>query len=360
MISSIQQGKRYFIPNADITIKVGHGDALCIAICETIGRPKNYRFYAHRAHLLGDQTRDFPRTLQNCQYREFRCSQRTPRTPSKIPDPTRQRNRASMQTFNCGGIIKLVFLSSIEDRLGKTLHPHCPLFPGAIIVQYEHSIEHEGRQNVALPEAIRTWIMESFHKSPAETFRALRHLMTQGRFPDVPLHLVTPYNTTYWWTVALETRMGTRGDPWVNVVDYLQRNPHVSIPFSGLIKQAEVVPFCPEPRKHVIWFVHQRFGVDLENVTEIFVDATFGTNSVGAHLYSILAQESAWCVPLAYMLLEAKPKEQTNDSNPDVTAATRNLFAAAQSRGLNPIFVHVDKCFSEILAAKVNMYSEIC
>src|SRR6266496_293987 len=107
------------------------------------------------------------------------------------------------------------------------------------------------------------------------------------------------------------------------------------------------------PRKHVIWMVHWRFGVDLKLVSEIFVDATFGINSIGAHLYSILAQENGWCVPVAYMLLEAKPKEKTNTSSPDVTTATTNFFTAAQKHGLNPKFVHVDKCWSEIHAAKV-------
>jgi hypothetical protein len=108
---------------------------------------------------------------------------------------------------------------------------------------------------------------------------------------------------------------------------------------------------------HVVWFVHRRFGVNLEDVSEVFVDSTFGTNFVGAHLYCILGQEGGWSVPLAYMLLEAKPKEKTNDSNPDVTAATTNFFAAAQFRRLNPLLVHVDKCFSEIRAAKVDPLS---
>lgn len=99
--------------------------------------------------------------------------------------------------------------------------------------------------------------------------------------------------------------------------------------------------------------VHRRFGVNLKLVSEIFVDATFGTNSVGAHLYSILAQENGWCVPVAYMLLEAKHKEKTNTSSPDVTIATTNFFAAVQKHGLNPRFIHVDKCWSEIRAATV-------
>ena len=121
-----------------------------------------------------------------------------------------------------------------------------------------------------------------------------------------------------------------------------------------LIVQSDPEPLFTEPRKHLCWFVYRRFGVNLEAVREVFVDATFGTNSLGAHLYCILGQENGWFVPLAYMLLEAKPKEKTNDSSPDVTLCVTHFFAAAQKKGLEPIFVHVDKCFSEITAAKVN------
>jgi len=104
---------------------------------------------------------------------------------------------------------------------------------------------------------------------------------------------------------------------------------------------------------HLIFFVYKMFKVDLTMVKEIFVDATFGTNSLGAHLHSILGEENGGSVPCAYMLLEEMPKEQTNTSNPDVTEALTNFFIAARDRGLMPLFAHIDKCWSEIVAVKV-------
>jgi hypothetical protein len=130
-------------------------------------------------------------------------------------------------------------------------------------------------------------------------------------------------------------------------------------PKTLLISQADPEPFFTEPGKHLIWFVYRRFGVILKAVREVFVDATFGTNSLGAHFYCILGQENGWFVPLAYMLLEAKQKEKTNDSSPDVTECVAHFFAAAQRKGLDPHFVYVDKCFSEINAAKVNPLNPI-
>ena len=115
-----------------------------------------------------------------------------------------------------------------------------------------------------------------------------------------------------------------------------------------------MLPLFSEPRNHLIWFVNQQFGAHLKGFEEVFVDATFGTNSLGAHFYAILGQENGWFVPLAYMLLEKKGKnEKTNDTSPDVTTSINHLFAAAQTKGLRPKFVHVDKCFSEINASKV-------
>jgi hypothetical protein len=64
---------------------------------------------------------------------------------------------------------------------------------------------------------------------PRDCFKALRKFVEQGAFPSIPIHLITPYNTTYCWTVALETRLGTKGDPWLNVYDYLRRKDIVSV-----------------------------------------------------------------------------------------------------------------------------------
>jgi hypothetical protein len=115
----------------------------------------------------------------------------------------------------------------------------------------------------------------------------------------------------------------------------------------------DVDPLITAPRMHLIFFVHRKFKVDLSTITEVFIDATFGTNSLGAHLFCILGLENGCSLPLAYMLLEAKPKEKTNDTNPEVTRAIMNFFIVEKSKGLIPLFIHVDKCWAEINAARV-------
>ena len=60
---------------------------------------------------------------------------------------------------------------------------------------------------------------------------------------------------------------------------------------------------------------------------------------------------------IAYMLMKAKSKERTNDSSPSLTAILRKFFEESHDRELNSQIVHVDKCASEIHAAKVLIFS---
>lgn len=132
-----------------------------------------------------------------------------------------------MKRFPCLGSLKFVFRSDAEERAGKSLHPDCPLQEGELLVQYRHDMEHEGRENFPMPEQIKKWIMDSHYTSSRETLRALRTMVAQGSFPGIPLHLITPFNVSYWWTMALEKRIGTKGNPWLTALDYLQRAPKV-------------------------------------------------------------------------------------------------------------------------------------
>ena len=208
----------------------GSAEGQCVAVCEAVGRPQNYRFYKSRAHLLSENLREFPIYFQNCSYREYRCSQRLRHrtSPTKISDPSKRRNRRSMKMFSCGGSLRFVFRSD-EDTRGKPLHPNCPLLPGQLLVVYRHDVKHEGRENVMLPDQIKQWIADSHFTSPRETFQALTKLIDRGEFQGIPTHLITPWNTSYWWAVSLETRLGTNGDKWLAAHEYLQRQPLVNL-----------------------------------------------------------------------------------------------------------------------------------
>jgi len=115
-----------------------------------------------------------------------------------------------------------------------------------------------------------------------------------------------------------------------------------------------------EPRKHLMWFVEKAMNVDMVAVREVFIDATFNTSKIHSHLSAIVGQEMGYSVPLGFMLMEVRSKEDTRKPEHKGESLTCNqtFFQLAKDLGLDPTFVHTDKDWSEINAAKVNHVSE--
>jgi hypothetical protein len=119
-------------------------------------------------------------------------------------------------------------------------------------------------------------------------------------------------------------------------------------------KVSEVLAF-QEPRRHIIFFTDKAFPIDVAKVREIYIDATYNTSKIKTHLYSIVAQELGYSVPFAFMLMEIHEKEDTKSRkhHGEALQCNREFYSAAKERGLQPQFVHTDKDWSEISAAKV-------
>jgi hypothetical protein len=105
-----------------------------------------------------------------------------------------------------------------------------------------------------------------------------------------------------------------------------------------------------------MWFMHTYFKVDLQDITEIFIDATYNTNKDKTHLYSIVGEETGYGIPLAFMLVEVRRRETAADGPPtrELLNCNKNFYLHAKSLGLYPTFVHTDKDWSEISAATVS------
>jgi hypothetical protein len=101
-------------------------------------------------------------------------------------------------------------------------------------------------------------------------------------------------------------------------------------------------------------------AVDISTVKEVFIDATFNTSKTNSHLYAIVGQELGYGVPLAFMLMEIRPKEDTRKRAHEAESlqCNENFFRAAKEMGMEPIFVHTDKGWAEINAAKVHLPTE--
>jgi hypothetical protein len=111
-----------------------------------------------------------------------------------------------------------------------------------------------------------------------------------------------------------------------------------------------------EPRRHLIWFVHESMAVDMSKIKEVYVDATFNTSKSNSHLYCLVAQELGYGVPLAYMLMEIGVKEDTRNAKHkgEALQCNKTFFQAAKDLGLVPQFVHTDKDWAEISAVQVS------
>ena len=104
-----------------------------------------------------------------------------------------------------------------------------------------------------------------------------------------------------------------------------------------------------------MWFVNN-FKVEFSKVREVFIDATYQTSKLNMHLYSIVAEELGYGVPLAFMIMEIHPKE--DETRPKVKAealeCNRHFYSEAKKLGIDPEFVHTDKDFSELTAVPIH------
>jgi hypothetical protein len=93
----------------------------------------------------------------------------------------------------------------------------------------------------------------------------------------------------------------------------------------------------------------------MTRVQEIFIDATYSTSKSNTHFYAIVAEELGYSVPLGFMIMEIHDQENTTSAKHagEAKECNRTFYAAAKQLGLEPRFVHTDKDFSEINAAKV-------
>ena len=111
-----------------------------------------------------------------------------------------------------------------------------------------------------------------------------------------------------------------------------------------------------------MWFIHEHMSVEPVQVKEIFIDATYNTSKMPNHLYAVVSQELGYGVPLAFMLMEIHPKEDTKSKKHanEALECNKNFYAILRDLGVVPRFMHTDKDFSEISASQVTslLYTE--
>ena len=84
---------------------------------------------------------------------------------------------------------------------------------------------------------------------------------------------------------------------------------------------------------------------------ELAIDATFGTNNMGMHLFAVLAELDGTGIPLAYcfMGIFSDNSHGVRQADPGVTTGLLDQFLRPLHKtGFNPTFFGTDKDFSEI------------
>jgi hypothetical protein len=88
---------------------------------------------------------------------------------------------------------------------------------------------------------------------------------------------------------------------------------------------------------------------------ELAIDATFGTNNMGMHLFAVLAELDGTGIPLAYCFMGicSDNSHGVRQADPGVTTGLLDRFLRPLHKsGFNPTFFGTDKDFSEISAIR--------
>ena len=93
----------------------------------------------------------------------------------------------------------------------------------------------------------------------------------------------------------------------------------------------------------------------MEAIVEVYIDSTHKTNNNKAELFAIIGEENGTGIPLDYMLMEKKPKEDSALYPREVTVCCTRFFKYARDLGLSPTLVRIDKSTAEINGIKVSI-----
>lgn len=313
-------------------------------IVDALGEVHGVSFFLDHTHTV-KTARNLPSALtQSTKYR-YECQQKQRAfKPSQLEYTQTRNRRLKLTRYDCKGQISVYFPKADAGA------------PFDFAIDYEHAL-HPGHEHFGVPKVVRDWICDNPRPSPLIQREDLLSAIANGeiQIPGGQERYLSPSHISYWWRKGLAKTVYVSKDAWENVAHILHNHSgvHPSLILSEL--QASNVIFNTTPRKHIVWFVHETYPIDLSKVREIFIDATYNTSKTNTHLYSICAQELGYSTPLAFMLMEIHPREDTKTQahSGEALECNRNFYTAAKDLGLYPTFVHTDKDWSEISAAQV-------
>ena len=298
---------------------------------------------------------DQGKTTQGPTYfkRFYRCSQDISSAgyskydkSSAVPKRKR-RQRTVLQRYGCAGSLHVWIPNNAN---GATVQlPQIGtinLRDGEILLHLSHKCPHPPRERKPVPKLVRDFIRnpDNTCRSTFEMYKKLSDAAKAGKLGTVEMVDITDDNVRYWLLQTQKQDYLRHHDPWVSAVALLREEPDVT-----------VHSYIERRRRFFCWYFPKLFDIDLATVTEVYIDSTFSTNGQNAELFAIIACENGYGVPVAYMLMEKKPTDDSKKYPGEVIEACTKFFFHAKELGLYPIIAHTDKSPAELAGIKVRL-----
>jgi hypothetical protein len=287
-------------------------------------------------------------STHTCTPKLYRCSQdKSLANYSKyqfIDDLRKRRQRTVQERYDCAGALDMFIPSSPGATIQPSSLVSIALQKNEVVLRFRHKCRHPPRDRKPMPKAVREYLRDPANESQMahEAYGKLVRAVAFGVLKNVDMIAVTSDNVRYWWTQIKKQDYQRDDDPWVLAVAFVEEQPAVV-----------VHSYIEQRRQFFCWFVYDQIGVDMPNITEVFINSTHGTNGQNAELFAMIGCEGGYGVLIGYMLMEKKPTEDSKLFPGEVTMACTTFFGHAKQLGLSPIIVHLDKCVSEIAASRV-------
>ncbi|PVH96191.1 hypothetical protein DM02DRAFT_688395 [Periconia macrospinosa] len=174
--------------------------------------------------------------------------------------------------------------------------------------------------------------------TPAETYRDLQAAQLPG------WDLVTSHQVYYQWQ-QLNSKI------WHRDQDALRS---AQILLSDHQECTSLMHFSGNMRTRA-FYISDSIKTLVPRVKELAIDATFGTNNMGMHLFAVLAEVDGTGISLAYCFMDVfkDNSKGVRQADPGATTSLLEQFLRPLcAAGFNPIFFGTDKDLSEIAAIR--------
>ena len=247
------------------------------------------------------------------------------------------QDQARERKLDCSGSRDTSTMTRFPCQSSLTMHP---LLEDRILLLELRHRHHEPYFDRQLSTAATEFVDNLVETStPAEIFRKL----AASSVPEASL--IPQYQVYYRWQKANMATWRRDPDPILSAKSFLCEK-------KGLYDHQT---YASGSFEGIAFYIRRSITTLVSKSRELAMDATYGTNSSGMDLYSVLAEVDGAGIPLAYCFVQvAKSGDTRSQSNAGALSRLLNSFLRPlRDSGFKPAFFGVDKDTAEISAARL-------